>query len=310
MGVGTRLVMTKLEKYRVLILLSGVLVLLLILAAGITNTKMQPGSPFSFSFTQAPPGENGTLGGGNWVLVMIRGVIILCMACIPIYVFINLLTPEGRKRLLKNVIQLTLLFVVLYLLATWAESATKRLDKQQVAQPTMVLGGGLPAADTGAETPAPEQAKASPLLDAGICLGLAFILAIMITILAWGIYRASKAAAGDAKARLADEAQDAIDALQAGGNIRDTVIRCYVQMTQVLAKERNLRREEAMTPREFEQILLTRLKLPNTPVQRLTSLFEAVRYGDYHPGKREELEAIDSLTAIAAACKSANVSSS
>ena len=107
--------------------------------------------------------------------------------------------------------------------------------------------------------------------------------------------------------RLADEAQDAIDAIHAGGNIRDTVIRCYVQMTQVLAVERNLRREEDMTPHEFEQILLTKLKLPETPVHRLTSLFEAVRYGDYHPGKREEMEAIDSLTAIASACKSATL---
>jgi hypothetical protein len=129
------------------------------------------------------------------------------------------------------------------------------------------------------------------------------MLAILITVLAWGIYRASREAAGDAMARLVDEAQDAVDALQAGGNIRDTVIRCYIQMTQVLAKERNIHREEAMTPHEFEQILLTKMKLPETPVQRLTRLFEAVRYGDYHPGKREELEAIDSLTAIAAACK-------
>jgi hypothetical protein len=132
---------------------------------------------------------------------------------------------------------------------------------------------------------------------------------VLITILAWGIYRASREAAGDATARLADEAQDALDALLAGGNIRDTVIRCYIQMTQVLAKERNVRREEAMTPREFQEILLTKLKLPETPVRRLTNLFEAVRYGDYRPGKREEMEAIDSLTAIAAACKQAKASS-
>jgi hypothetical protein len=108
-------------------------------------------------------------------------------------------------------------------------------------------------------------------------------------------------------ARLGDEAQEAADAIQSGENIRDTVIRCYIQMTQVLAKERNVRREEAMTPHEFEQILLTKMKLPENSVRRLTSLFEAVRYGDYHPGKREELEAIDSLTAIASACKSVKV---
>jgi hypothetical protein len=309
MGVGTNIFMSKPEKYRALILMSGVLVLLLILAAGITNVQFKPGSPFSLSFEQPTPGANGTLGNGNWFLVLIRGFLILCAISVPIYVFINLLTPAGRRRLLKGLIQFMVLLVFLYLLASWAEKNSKQPLKQEVAQPTMDLTGGQIVTDGQGEAPVQEPPKASPWLDAGICLGLAFILAIMITVLAWGIYRASKAAAGDAMTRLADEAQEAIDALHSGQNIRDTVIRCYIQMTQVLAEERNVRREEAMTPHEFEQILLTKLKLPDTPVQRLTRLFEAVRYGDYHPGKREEMEAIDSLTAIAAACKSAKASS-
>ncbi len=297
--------MTKLEKYRVLLLMAGVALLLLILAAGITNLRMQPGNPFPLEWQRPPQGEQAPFGNGYWFLVVIRGFLILCVISVPIYVFINLLTPEGRRRLLKGLIRLLVMLLLLYLFATWAESASKRSKDQPVAEPTMALGGEMPATGDQVATPAPQEVtKASPWLDVGICLGLAFILAVIITVLAWGIYRASREAAGDAIARLGDEAQEAIDALQAGGNIRDTVIRCYIQMTQVLAKERNVRREEAMTPREFEQLLLTKLKLPETPVHRLTSLFEAVRYGDYRPGKREELEAIDSLTAIAAACKS------
>jgi hypothetical protein len=269
---------------------------------------MQPGNPFSFSFGQPPQGANGTMGNGNWVLVILRGLLILCAIIVPIYVFINLLTPEGRRRLLKGLFQFSVLLLLLYFLSRLAESASKQ-NQRQVAQPTIELGGGLSTPGSEAENQAPDQTKASPWLDVGICLGLALVLAVLITILAWGIYRASREAAGDATARLADEAQDALDALLAGGNIRDTVIRCYIQMTQVLAKERNVRREEAMTPREFQEILLTKLKLPETPVRRLTNLFEAVRYGDYRPGKREEMEAIDSLTAIAAACKQAKASS-
>jgi hypothetical protein len=294
--------MTKSEKYRKLLLISGVLVLLLILAAGISNIQMQTGNPFPFTWQQAPPGESTPLGNGNWILVFIRGVLILCAISIPIYVFINLLTPAGRRRLLKGVIQLAVILVIFYFLSRLVESGNKE-EPKQVDQPTLETGGGLPLTDGVPETPVAETSTSSPWLDAGICIGLAAILAIMITVLAWGIYRASREAAGDAMSRLADQAQDAIDALHAGGNIRDTVIRCYIQMTQVLAEERNVRREEAMTPHEFEQILLTRLKLPEAPVRRLTGLFEAVRYGDYHPGKREEMEAIDSLSAIAAACK-------
>jgi len=299
--------MTKTEKYRVLLLFSAVAIALLLLAAGISNLKMLPGRPFPLQWQQPPPGENAPIGNGYWVLVLIRGFLILCLITVPIYVFISLLTPAGRKRLLKNLIQMAGLVLILYLLLTLLESATKRNPQPQQGEQGTGQLGVLPTAEGLPATPAQASTNASPWLDVGICLGLAFVLAILITFLAWGIYKASREATGHTITRLADEAQDAIDALHAGGNIRDTVIRCYIQMTQVLAEERNIRREDAMTPHEFEQILLTRLKLPEIPVRRLTGLFEAVRYGDYQPGKREEMEAIDSLSAIAEACKSVNV---
>ena len=299
---------TKLDKYRILLLISGVLVLLLILASGISNIRMESGNPFALTWKQAPPGDSTPLGNGSWILVLIRGIMILIAISIPIYVFINLLTPEGRKRLLKSIIQLAGLLLIVYFLSRVVENANKQ-EPRQIEQPTIQAGGDVGFSDGQPIYPAADTNTSSPWLDAGICLGLAAILAIMITVLAWGIYRASREAAGDAVSRLADQAQDAIEALQAGSNIRDTVIRCYIQMTQVLAEERNVHRDDAMTPHEFEQILLNRLKLPETPVRRLTRLFEAVRYGDYHPGKREEMEAIDSLSAIAVACKNANPTS-
>ena len=296
--------MTKHEKYRLLLLMAGVAILLLLLAASITRIKMQPGNPFPLTWKQAPQGQGAPFGNGNWILVLIRGVLILCAISVPIYIFINLLTPKGRRRLLKGLIQLSVLLLILFLIFNLADSASKRNKELPTEQPNNVTGEGMQPSEGLTGVYEQPVTNPPPWLDVGICLGLAFILAVLITVLAWGIYKATRESAGEARARLADEAQDALDALQAGGNIRETVIRCYIQMTQVLAKERNIRREEAMTPHEFQQILLTKMKLPETPVQRLTSLFEAVRYGDYHPGKREELEAIDSLTAIAEACRS------
>jgi hypothetical protein len=296
--------MTKQEKYRLLLLMAGVVILLLFLAAAITRAKMLPGDPFPISWQRPPQGENAPLGNGYWIMVLIRGLLILFLITLPIYILISLLTPEGRRRLLKGFIRLALITLIMYLMLSLLDSANRRQPEKEQENQSFEVGQGEQTEGLGV-TEKQEVAKPSPWLDAGICVGLAFLLAIMITVLAWGIYKAAREGTGDAITRLADEAQEAVDAIQAGGNIRDTVIRCYIQMTQVLAKERNVRREEAMTPREFEQILLSKLKLPETPVQRLTSLFEAVRYGDYHPGKREELEAIDSLTAIASACKSA-----
>jgi hypothetical protein len=57
-----------------------------------------------------------------------------------------------------------------------------------------------------------------------------------------------------------------------------------------------------MTPREFEARLAT-AGLREDHIQRLTRLFEAVRYGTQSPGKREEREAVDCLTAIVRFCK-------
>jgi hypothetical protein len=55
-----------------------------------------------------------------------------------------------------------------------------------------------------------------------------------------------------------------------------------------------------MTPREFERELV-RAGLPALPVERLTRLFEHVRYGVHAPGPEEQHEAISSLEAIVTA---------
>jgi hypothetical protein len=301
--------MSKQEKYRLLLFMAGVALLLLFLAAAITRMKMLPGNPFPLEWKMAPQGESAPFGNGYWFLILIRGFLILCLILIPIYIFINLLTPEGRRRLLKGLLKLMALALVMFIVLNLADSVSERnLETAVHGDPVEPGYGDAPPAEGLVTTEPVEDTEPSQWLDIGICLGLAFILAILISVLAWGIYRASQESANDAMARLGDEAREAVDAIQAGENIRDTVIRCYIQMTLVLAEERNTRREEAMTPHEFEQILLNKLKMPETPVRRLTSLFEAVRYGDYHPGKREELEAIDSLTAIASACKKVKVS--
>jgi hypothetical protein len=101
---------------------------------------------------------------------------------------------------------------------------------------------------------------------------------------------------------LAMEAQEAIEELRAGADLKDTVMRCYFEMSRILGEERGLRRKEAMTPREFEMTLKT-AGLPGPPVERLTQLFETVRYGAHTPEAQEENEAVACLEAIVTACE-------
>jgi hypothetical protein len=100
---------------------------------------------------------------------------------------------------------------------------------------------------------------------------------------------------------LADEAQSAINAIQAGGPLEETIARCYRDMCNVLQQERGIARGIAMTPSEFEQVLQDK-GMPAQAVHQLTHLFEQIRYGSQPAGPREEQLAIESLTAIVAAC--------
>jgi hypothetical protein len=87
-----------------------------------------------------------------------------------------------------------------------------------------------------------------------------------------------------------------------GGNLKNTIMRCYYEMSQVINEQRGIRRDRSMTPREFE-IYLESNGLPGEPVRQLTHLFEDVRYGDLAVGEKEEQQAQSSLTAIIEAVK-------
>ncbi len=97
---------------------------------------------------------------------------------------------------------------------------------------------------------------------------------------------------------LALEAEQAVEAIKAGQDVSNAIIRCYEQMSVVLKKEQGLTLEETMTAREFEALLEKR-GVPNPPVRQLTHLFEIARYAAQAPGPAEEAQAIDCLNAIA-----------
>jgi hypothetical protein len=103
-------------------------------------------------------------------------------------------------------------------------------------------------------------------------------------------------------AQIAQEADRARRDLASGGAIEDVVVRCYRQMSRIVAEARELRRSKATTPHEFEDTL-AKAGLPMAPLHALTQLFEDVRYGGLTPGPAERLAAIASLEAIAAACR-------
>jgi hypothetical protein len=102
--------------------------------------------------------------------------------------------------------------------------------------------------------------------------------------------------------RIEREARSAIQSIEAGGDLREVIVRCYLQMIDALREYRAINRDQAMTPQEFQHLLENK-GMPGEPVRNLTNLFERVRYGAHSPGEQEERVAIDSLSAIIRACE-------
>lgn len=101
---------------------------------------------------------------------------------------------------------------------------------------------------------------------------------------------------------VAKEAEAALADIRAGAAVNNVVLRCYLDMSRALARQRGLARQEGMTPREFEDVLIAQA-LPPTSVKRLTRLFERVRYGGQEATERDKQEAVSALEEIVAAIR-------
>jgi len=149
--------------------------------------------------------------------------------------------------------------------------------------PDALLPGGLIQA-AGVQVPA------------WLSFAFSFGLFLLLVLILWNIWYRRRPITNPLD-MVAQEAQLALDELEAGGNFRNVILRCYYDMVRALSFQRSIRRRDAMTAREFEQRLVE-LGLPGEPVGRLTRLFELVRYGAKEPGEQAERQAVDCLDAI------------
>ena len=146
--------------------------------------------------------------------------------------------------------------------------------------------------------PPPLRVEGPPFgpLPAGLLWLVWAALASLLVLLAILVIRWRRKSFPDGDA-LRLEAERAIQALRSGGDFKNVILRCYAQMSEVLKKEQGLELQETMTAREFERLLNAR-GIPETPVHKLTMLFEVARYGNRSPEPGDEQLAIDCLQTI------------
>ena len=274
-------------------------VLSLILLAGSLNAlELSPGQEFRFEeAAETVYEQNVPEGWTGSLLVLFRIILILGWVLIPLYLILLIFSKEARKRFLRDMTMMLPILVMLYMLNTsqvarnMAENLELNFEEMEMAE---IEGPG--------DLAPPEF---TPPPDWVTTLAIVIIALVAAAIVAGAIYivwKRSRERTYEPIHRVEKEARAALDAIETGGDLREAIIRCYVQMIEALKEYRGIYRDRDMTAHEFE-LFLTKRGLPREPIHQLTQLFEQVRYGAQAPGRREENQAISSLSAIISACQ-------
>lgn len=267
--------------------LGGAVAALMLLASGLSGLALSPGR----SYTQGGGRGGAGLAGGAPILgaqasPLVYVLLIVAFLAVLGYLLVSIGVELARSRRRHGLIRQALaallaIMALAYLISRWA-----RLQAGAESLPV--------------DTPAPPPGVPFPVFSAQPPWWLAIVLsAALAALLSVGISYFWRRGRQPEQPLLA-VAQAALADLQAGGDLRDTVLRCYRDMSQVLREQRAVERDSAMTPREFADYLSAQ-GMSDEHIQRLTRLFERVRYGGQVADERDSREAVACLTAIVAA---------
>ncbi len=292
--------MSRLTKRWPLLLLGVTLLTMVLLAAGLNKSTLGPSEPFPvWLLTDLVPDEVTDERGPSGYRPA-NGATDLRQACFLLLILLVfgawlitfIIRPQARNRMITRLLG----YILILLLIGWA------YGEITVPQPEDSGGDEGEIGYDGSflqDAPPLPNAVTQPPEWLVILITLAVISAVLA--MGWWLWeRRRRRLQADPAQRLAQEAGQAAKTLEAGSDLKDTVLRCYRDMSRVLSDSRNIHREKAMTPREFEQHLAG-IGLSDDYIRRLTRLFESVRYGSHTAGERDKREAVDCLNAIARA---------
>jgi len=211
---------------------------------------------------------------------------------------VALLPPDMRKRLLKQFFRLILgAFLLLYLVKL-------KPGLFEGIFPILNMAAGQNASPAEENLPAPvfEPPQVLGWVSFFVTVGILLLTVFLFwRINRWWILRKPTTTALDPLDEIAEAARASLRNLSSVGSAQDKIIQCYADMSRVVDARRGLYREFAMTPSEFA-VRLQSAGLPHEPVNRLTRLFESVRYGARTSAQRDVDEAIACLTSILKYC--------
>ena len=267
------------RKTLALLLFFGILTVLI--AAALPRLELKPGIPL--------PSQPG-LAGTDQVQPVVQGSVsintfmVALLMTILVLVLLYALYKARHAAPWKEILLRSLGIAVLTLLAVLILFSLTRVTINFAPSEPDVLP---PALDVKAPLLGPMPSGLLWLVWGSLALGILLL----------GIWLLRQRAAKVVVDPFELAALQAMQAMQAHLDIHDVIIRCYVQMSEALQKERGIEFKETMTVRDFERLLAAQ-GFPSVPVRQLTGLFENARYGHRQPGPGDEQQAFDCLSAI------------
>jgi hypothetical protein len=282
------------RKHLLLLFCIIVLMVITLLASSLHDVHFLPGRSLAIRSTSDNPvmlqSPEALADTPLWKILLFWAAFV-----INLVLFFYLLPPDLRKRIIRQMISLSLGILILLVALRYRILQIPNLNSASTDL-------------TGQAQPGPNSNLADPIFHPPqITPWMTYLISVSImlggVLLAWIIYRwqiRSRRRYTSLRA-LSDIAQSSLDDLAMGRDWGDVIIQAYVRMSEVVSMKRGLQRPEAATPREFAKRLEV-AGLPAESINRLTRLFESVRYGGQKSGPSDIHEAMACLTSILNAC--------
>jgi heme exporter protein D len=271
-------------KRQALILLVVALGAALVLSSGLSQLRLRDALPFPGAASSPAETQESVAGPAPPAIESVRifeGVLAAVLVGLVLYLLARIIIAADLRGILWIVAAAAGILMLLMLLPRVAPGSAVRISPE-----------GVPA-----ETPEFEYPSAPlgtpPVAFLWIAAGLALAGGALAALVALRRRRALDSL----RERLRREAMDAAAAIESGADSTNAIIRCYIEMTRLIQRERGMERERSLTAREFETSL-EELGLPASPLTRLRQLFEDVRYGSRKFSPSEERSAVTSLGEI------------
>ena len=281
------------------ILLGGAFVvlfgILFVLIGGLNSTTFLPGKPLPNPFTAVDIAPAlGPLSQGEWGMNTARLIVqILFILALVVIVIFAIISSEFRWRLL------TVALICAVILAILSQIEIKQRGEQvEVQEQSDITFGEPPPPAPPVQVEIPD-ARATDWLMILMALGSAAVLTGIGLLLLLRVYPAFQKRRTERNLlldELGQRAREAVTRIRAGDDPRAAILRCYKEMSEIVSREERIQNFSYFTPREFAARLRSSGMMV-AHVDRLTAIFEQVRYGG-RPGGAFVDEAIASLEAI------------